>query len=101
MTTAAAGTSEEVTVSPTPLDNIIDKAKETRSKSMDTDEEHYPVADIMKKRRQKGQTQYLIKWESGYPKETWEPLENLDDVELDSECWSINRKKPRTRKPKQ
>ena len=101
MTTTAAGTSEEVTVSATPLDKITDKMKETRSRSIDTDEEHYPVADILKKRQQKGQTQDLIKWESGYPRETWEPLENLDEVELDSECWSINRKKPRTRKPKQ
>lgn len=57
--------------------------------------EEYEVEDIIGKRTtQKGQTQYLIKWE-GYPvdESTWEPAENLNKIKSLIRLYEENIKK--------
>lgn len=44
------------------------------------EEQMWEIHDIVGKRTVNGKQQYLVKW-VGYPRKTWEPVENLDRVE--------------------
>jgi len=74
------------------------KSQNNSDQSRKDDEKLYDFDKIIKRRRQKGKTQYLLKWVNAKP--TWEPSENISEKYLENfnQNYTANGCKKRKRK---